>query len=236
MDLRIDCRNLAMAPRWRTSVGRYIEKLQNSYGDLTHARVTLEKNLHHKKGRVATVQVVLSVRGATITAHKTDKTFEQAITAAFLAAGRELKSYREKRKSTEIGLPKEAIMKSILAFTMAGLLLGAAACTGKSSESPMSAADAPLAAPGGAAGDVATAISNGNSHYAQGHHDVAAGHYEKALTADPNSAEAHFNLALALDQMGHHEEAAVHFEEANRLGANNPAITGSEILKKHIGG
>jgi cold shock CspA family protein len=40
-----------------------------------------------------------------MTANKTDKTFEQAIKAAFLAVGRELKAHRGKRKSTEIRLP-----------------------------------------------------------------------------------------------------------------------------------
>jgi cold shock CspA family protein/ribosome-associated translation inhibitor RaiA len=105
MDLRIDCRNIAMAPRWKTSVEQYMEKLQKGFTDVTHARVTLEKNLHHKKGRVATVQVVLSVRGATMTANKTEKTFEEAIKASFLAIGRELKAYRGKQKSTEVRLP-----------------------------------------------------------------------------------------------------------------------------------
>jgi tetratricopeptide (TPR) repeat protein len=156
-----------------------------------------------------------------------------------------VKAHREKLKSTEIGMPKETIMKSILAFTIAGLLLGATACTGKPSEPPpvppdasmpSAGASAPLGPPAGAAAGVATAISDGNGHYALGHYDAAADGYEKALSGDPDSAEAHFNLALALDQMGHHEEAAVHFEEAQRLGAGNPAITGSEILKKHTGG
>jgi len=105
MDVRIDCRNIPMAPRWKTTVNQYLEKLENNHADLTHARVTLEKNLHHKKGQVATAQVVLSVRGRTITAHKTEKTFEQAIKAAFLAAGRELKVYRAKQGSTEIRTP-----------------------------------------------------------------------------------------------------------------------------------
>jgi len=105
MDLRIDCRNIAMAPRWKTSVEQYMEKLQKGFTDVTHARVTLEKNLHHKKGRVATVQVVLSVRGATMTANKTEKTFEEAIKAAFLAVGRELKAHLGKQKSTEVRLP-----------------------------------------------------------------------------------------------------------------------------------
>ncbi|HXZ25443.1 MAG TPA: hypothetical protein VEI24_04405, partial [Nitrospiria bacterium] len=63
MDLRIDCRNIAMAPRWKTSVEQLMDKLQKGFTDITHARVTLEKNLHHKKGLVANVQVVLSVRG-----------------------------------------------------------------------------------------------------------------------------------------------------------------------------
>jgi cold shock CspA family protein/ribosome-associated translation inhibitor RaiA len=104
MNLRIDCRNIAMAPRWKTSVEQYMEKLQRGFADVTHARVTLEKNLHHKKGRVASAQVVLSVRGATMTANKTEKTFEEAIKAAFLAVGRELKAYRGKLKSTEVRL------------------------------------------------------------------------------------------------------------------------------------
>jgi cold shock CspA family protein/ribosome-associated translation inhibitor RaiA len=102
MDLRIDCRNIAMAPRWRTNVQQQVEKLQKTYNNLLHARVTLEKNRHHKKGRVATAKVVLSLSGATITASKTEKTFEEAIKSAFLAATRELKAYRDKLKSTEI--------------------------------------------------------------------------------------------------------------------------------------
>ncbi len=107
MDLRIDCRNVSMVPRWRTSVAHHLGKLINNAHDVTHARVTLEKDRHHKKGPVATVTMVLSVPGATITAHKTEKTFEQAIKAAAMAAGRELKAHRDKLKSTEIRAPIE---------------------------------------------------------------------------------------------------------------------------------
>ena len=105
MDIRIDCRNIDMTSRWRTNIKEQIEKLQNNYRVITHARVTLEKNLHHKKGRVATAKVVLSISGATITATKTEKSFEEAIKAAMLASNRELKAYREKQKSTEIRQP-----------------------------------------------------------------------------------------------------------------------------------
>lgn len=107
MDLRVDCRNISMVPRWRTSVERHLDKLINNTHDVTHARVTLEKDRHHKKGLVATVTMVLSVPGATITAHKTEKTFEQAIKAAALAAGRELQAHRDKLKSTDLRAPLE---------------------------------------------------------------------------------------------------------------------------------
>ena len=45
-----------------------------------------------------------------------------------------------------------------------------------------------------------TANSEGIEHYNQEHWDVALGHFVKAVEADPASAEAHYNLALALDK------------------------------------
>jgi ribosome-associated translation inhibitor RaiA len=94
-----------MAPRWRANVEQHIDKLRKTYNNMTHARVTLEKNRHHKKGQVATAKIVLSVSGATITASKTEKTFEEAIKSAFLAAARELKVYRDKLNATDVPPP-----------------------------------------------------------------------------------------------------------------------------------
>ena len=74
----------------------------------------------------------------------------------------------------------------------------------------------------------------GVGHYKQGHWDVSEGHFRKAIKADANLAEAHYNLALALDKMGKHEAATAEFKKAVELAPANPAIKDSAILKKHI--
>lgn len=141
---------------------------------------------------------------------------------------------------------------TMMVLLAAVILTGLTACYNKPSDAPPASQSAAPAAGDGhegmampsaggealsaAAGSkAATAVTEGNGHYGMGHYDVAAGWYEDALKEDANSAEAHYNLGLTLDKMGHHEEAAVHFEEAQRLGADNPAIANSEILKKHVG-
>jgi Flp pilus assembly protein TadD len=75
----------------------------------------------------------------------------------------------------------------------------------------------------------------GVGHYKQGHWDVATDWFKKAVKADANLAEAHYNLALSLDKMGKHEEATAAFKKAAELAPSNPAIKDSTILKKHLG-
>lgn len=78
------------------------------------------------------------------------------------------------------------------------------------------------------------ANSEGIEHYNQEHWDVALGHFIKAVEADPASAEAHYNLALALDKTGKHVEAANEFQMAQDLGKDNPDIQNSKILLGHV--
>lgn len=87
----------------------------------------------------------------------------------------------------------------------------------------------PASSPGRADND------EGVSHYKQGHWDVATDWFKKAVKADPNLAEAHYNLALALDKMGKHDEATAAFKKAIELAPTNLAIKDSTILKKHVG-
>lgn len=104
MDLQIESRNVAMAPRWKTEIERRMADLQLGHDDLIHGRVTLTKNRHHKKAlNVAEALVVVTLPGRrTITARKEEKTFEEAIRAAFLAMETELQKCRDKRGSHEV--------------------------------------------------------------------------------------------------------------------------------------
>lgn len=107
MDLRIDSRNVGMTPRWKTEIESRMADLRRGHDDLTHGRVTLTKNPHHKKADfVAEAVIVVTLPGRhTITARKEDKTFEEAIRAAFASVEIELRKFREKRAATEVRVP-----------------------------------------------------------------------------------------------------------------------------------
>lgn len=107
MDLQIESRNIAMTPRWKDEIEARMTDLQAGRDDLIHGRVTLTKNRHHKKSRhVAEAMLVVTLPGRhTIAARKEEKTFEEAIRAAFSAVEIELRKYRGKRASTEVRLP-----------------------------------------------------------------------------------------------------------------------------------
>jgi ribosome-associated translation inhibitor RaiA len=98
MDIRTESRNIKMAPRWQDEIETRLHELQEGHGDIIHARVTLEKNRHHKKGpKIASARLVCNVNGGTFTASKTEKTFEEAIRATFSAMEEEIRTFREKR-------------------------------------------------------------------------------------------------------------------------------------------
>jgi Tfp pilus assembly protein PilF len=77
-------------------------------------------------------------------------------------------------------------------------------------------------------------ITAGIEHYGMGHWDVAKKHFVEAEKADPQSAEAHYDLALVLDKAGDHGGATEHFKRAHALGKSNAEIQHSEILLKHL--
>ena len=78
--------------------------------------------------------------------------------------------------------------------------------------------------------------AEGVKHFELGHWDVAKEHFNKAIAANAKLAEAHYNLALALDKMGEHGEATNHFKTALELAPEDPRIKDSGILKAHVEG
>jgi Flp pilus assembly protein TadD len=87
----------------------------------------------------------------------------------------------------------------------------------------------------GASADAKMHNDAGIKQYNEGYPDEAEKHFREAIKADPKSAEAHYNLALTLDSLSMHKDAAAEFQKALDLGAKNPAIANSGILKKHLG-
>jgi Flp pilus assembly protein TadD len=77
--------------------------------------------------------------------------------------------------------------------------------------------------------------NEGVDHLVQGHYDVAVTHLNEAIAKKADFAEAHFNLATALDGMGKHPEATEAFKKAKEFGGTNPKITDNASLKKHLG-
>jgi len=127
---------------------------------------------------------------------------------------------------------------STSAILLLMLVMMMQACTSESQDTTSKAvgtSGAPVAllAPEGSPGKDHN--DDGVGHYKQAHWDQAKGHFSQAVEADPNLAEAHYNLALALDHLGNHGAATESFKKAASLAPNNPDIAESPILKQHIG-
>ncbi len=103
MDIKIDSRNVGMTPRWKTEIEQRVAALETDSIHITHARITLTKNAHHKKGADNAEALVLVTvpKRHTVTARKEAKTFEEAIRRAFQAVGTELRKMHEKRAAKE---------------------------------------------------------------------------------------------------------------------------------------
>ena len=120
-----------------------------------------------------------------------------------------------------------------LSLILACLIAVVACDSGKPAVTTSGSADTALMSPASSPGRADN--DEGVGHYKQGHWDVATDWFKKAVKADPNLAEAHYNLALSLDKMGKHEDATAAFKKAAELAPANPAIKDSAILKKHLG-
>ena len=120
-----------------------------------------------------------------------------------------------------------------LSFILVCLIAVVACDSGKPAVTVSGSADTALMSPASSPGKPDN--DEGVGHYKQGHWDVATDWFKKAVKADPNLAEAHYNLALSLDKMGKHEDATAAFKKAAELAPANPAIKDSAILKKHLG-
>ncbi len=89
-----------------------------------------------------------------------------------------------------------------------------------------------LEAPVDSAGQAHNA--EGIKYYNQGQWEEAEKHFLEAVKSDEQLAQAHYNLALALDMLGQHREAGQEFNRAFQIAPDNPLIADSPILKAHL--
>lgn len=89
----------------------------------------------------------------------------------------------------------------------------------------------PLSAPPGSNATATSHNADGIAHYEMEHWSIAKDHFLSAIEADPNLAEAHFNLGLALSKLDLQSEATTHFKKAAELAPANNAIVQSRAYR-----
>ncbi len=119
-------------------------------------------------------------------------------------------------------------MRIVVTVVFFVLALG---CSGQSG-----AARNVLPAPSGTKPEAAAQVEKGNALFASRDFSGAEQAFRQAIVADPGLAEAHYNLALALDRTGRQDEAKKHYIEAANLAPGNKVIWDSPPLRQQTGG
>jgi len=89
-----------------------------------------------------------------------------------------------------------------------------------------------LSAPAGTSPAAARHNDEGIHAYEQGQWEGAKQHFEAALVAAPDLAEAHYNLGKALYRLGAMQEGDTHFIQAANLAPGNKIIWDSPPLRR----
>jgi Tfp pilus assembly protein PilF len=120
-------------------------------------------------------------------------------------------------------------MKVSLIVLLMALVVGGCASMVKPKAEP----ERTLRPPAGTAPAAAAAMEEGNRLFAAKQWEPARAQYETAIKAQPSLAEAHYNLALALEMLHDQAGAKAHYIEAANLAPGHKVIWDSPPLRKH---
>ncbi len=98
---------------------------------------------------------------------------------------------------------------------------------------PRKAEIRPLHAPTGTNAAVSQQLEQGNQLLVKGDWIGARETYVATIRADQQLAEAHYNLALALEKLGEKAEARKHYVAAANLAPGNKVIWDAPPLRKY---
>jgi Flp pilus assembly protein TadD len=108
------------------------------------------------------------------------------------------------------------------------LLIGVAACS-KEKAKPL----VPLALEPGVKVQAVTLNEQGTQAYQGRQFEEAKNYFSQAIAAAPQSGQAHYNYALALNALGDTEQARQHFMEAANLAPGDKTIWDSPALRQY---
>ena len=89
-----------------------------------------------------------------------------------------------------------------------------------------------LSAPSGTHPAAFTLLHTGNEQFAEGRWGAAKMKFEEAVKTQPDLAEAHYNLALALERLGEAAQAKDHYIKAANLAPGHKVIWNSPPLRR----
>ena len=102
-------------------------------------------------------------------------------------------------------------------------------CFGEPEKPPQLTLSAPIGISSAASG----ALREGNQQFAEGRWGAAKTSYEQAIQAQPDLAEAHYNLGLVYERLGDRQQARHYYIEAANLAPGHKTIWNSPPLKRH---
>jgi len=79
----------------------------------------------------------------------------------------------------------------------------------------------------------AQALLEGNRFFSDHQWTAAIKKYKKAIQTQPSLAEAHYNLAVTLDQQGRFSESRLHYRKAADLAPGNKVIWNSPPFRQY---
>lgn len=119
-------------------------------------------------------------------------------------------------------------MKLLSLLLVSLVVVGAVACS-KNKAKPL----VPLALEAGVKPQAITLTEQGTQAYQNRQFEESKNYFSQAVTAAPQSGQAHYNYALALNALGDTEEARQHFMEAANLAPGDKTIWDSPALHQY---
>ena len=97
MELHIEGQHTEVAPDLHIWITEHLAALDAPYHDIVHARMTLVKSEHHRRGSDE-ARVLLTLSGKTLSATRTGDTLEDALYGVMEVIERELHDFRDMRR------------------------------------------------------------------------------------------------------------------------------------------